>query len=122
MAEWVDLVSNVVIHEPLARYGAMLEDRVGPFRLRADLDIVVTDHENEKRIRFRAAGEDRQVGSRLSIDAGMELDESPVGVAITFEGSYSVEGRVATLGSSMITHKADLTLGRFLDRAQTELR
>jgi carbon monoxide dehydrogenase subunit G len=122
LAGWVGIVGQVITRTPLVAYGASLEDRMGPFRLRADLDIRVTEREVPAHIRFRASGQDRQVGSRLTVDAGMHLVPNAGRTIVRFDGTYSVEGRVATLGGPMIRHKADAILDQFLSRAEEELR
>lgn len=122
MATWVDIVRDVVTHRPLESYRATLEDRVGPFRLLADLDIDVTDVVENERISVSASGQDRQVGSRLTVRAAMALDASDEGTTVRFEGAYSVEGRVATVGAPMIRRKAEAIVEKFTTRAERELR
>lgn len=122
IAGWVDIVRDVTVHEHLKSYAATLEDRIGPFRLRADLDISVAEAVENKRIAFEAAGQDRQVGSRLSVRAAMSLEQSSDGTLVRFDGTYAVEGRVATVGGPMIHRKADALLAKFLARAEDELQ
>lgn len=119
---WIDILGDVETIEPLSRYTATLEDTVGPFELRADLDIRVTDLAEGRSIRFRAEGEDRQVGSRLVVEAGMDLEEGDGGIAVVFSGTYSVEGRIATMGGPLIKHKANTLLRDFVDRLDAEFR
>lgn len=122
ISSWVDIVRDVITHRPLESYRATLEDRVGPFRLRADLDIGVTDAIENERISFQASGQDRQVGSRLSVRAAMALAAVDGVTTVTFEGAYSVEGRVATVGAPMIRRKAEAILEKFTTRAERELQ
>lgn len=122
LAGWVDIVSDVTVRDYLKSYGATLEDRIGPFRLRADLDISVTEARDGARIAFEATGQDRQVGSRLTIRAAMTLDPAEAGTTVRFDGTYAVEGRVATVGAPMIRRKADAVLAKFVTRAESELQ
>jgi uncharacterized protein len=122
MATWVDIVHDVVTHQPLVSYSATIEDRVGPFRLRADLAVSVTDSVEARRVEFEASGRDRQVGSHLRIQAAMELEPEEGGTRVRFHGSYAVEGRVATLGAPMIHRKATAILDKFAARAERELQ
>lgn len=122
LADWVDIVHDVTVHHHLRSYGATLEDRIGPFRLRADLDIAVTEAREDERIAFEATGQDRQVGSRLTIRAAMHLTPADHGTTVRFDGTYAVEGRVATVGAPMIRRKADGILEKFIARAEDELR
>ena len=118
---WVPLVGAVTEHEPLKRYTAVLEDRMGPFRLRADLDVIVTQMIEPASITIRADGEDRQVGSRITVDATLGLSSSTHGCTIDIDGSYEVTGRVATMGSAAIRQKAEAAIQAFVDSARAEL-
>jgi uncharacterized protein len=121
VADWVSIVDDVREIERLSRYTAVLTDRLGPFRLSADLEIAVADIEEQKQITFRADGEDRQVASRIQVQATMALAETDNGTDIGVKGRYEVTGRVATLGSSMIRAKGDKILQEFFAAASREL-
>jgi carbon monoxide dehydrogenase subunit G len=123
VAGWVSIVNSVDEREHLRSYGAVLEDRMCPFRLRADLDIQVRDVVEGGSISLRAEGEDRQVASRIAVDATLRIHERDGGagsdVAVT--GTYEVTGRIATLGASMIRNKARKLLDEFFSAAEREL-
>lgn len=117
VAGWVGLVGEVRELSPLSRYRAELADRVGPFRLRADLEIRVREMEEGSKVVIEAEGEDRHIRSRIKVDVTLHiLDEGEASV-LRMEGRYEVTGRVATLGSSMIRHKAQKILDEFCARA-----
>jgi uncharacterized protein len=119
VASWVSIVREVRDVDPPRRYAALLEDRLGPFAMRADLDITV---EREGRhMRVAASGEDRQVASRISatIELGVEPDATGTSLAVT--GRYEVTGKVATLGAGAIRKKGDKILQEFFDSAAKEL-
>lgn len=121
LVSWVSIVDNAVEHERLASYSAVLLDRLGPFKMRADLDIKVSEVSEVSYIRVQAAGEDRAVSSRLGVDATLRLEEANVGTRILVEGSYEVVGKVATLGAGTITKKANKILDDFFAHAAREL-
>ena len=124
LVQWVSIVDDAKELAPLEKYTAILMDRLGPFKLRADLDISVSEVEAGRHIRVRAAGEDRQVSSRIGIDAVLTLERSAAeggGTEVRVEGSYEVVGKVATLGAGMIKQKASKTLDEFFDRVAVEL-
>jgi len=122
VAGWVTVVGEVNEIEPLAKYSTVLMDKVGPFKLKADLDIKVPEVEAPHRIRITAAGEDRQVASRIAIDATLEIkDAGPGGAEVDVSGSYSVTGRVASMASSQVKRKADKILEEFFTQAGQEL-
>jgi uncharacterized protein len=118
---WVGIVEDAVELEPLAHYTAVLMDRLGPFKLRADLDIVVSDVVPGESLHVRAEGEDRQVGSRLQIEATMALAPRDGGTQVTFSGTYEVTGKVASMGSGTINKKAEKIMSEFFAATQAEL-
>jgi carbon monoxide dehydrogenase subunit G len=121
VADWVAVVDDVREIGRLSSYSALLADRVGPFSMRADLDIEVISLVEGEMISFRAAGEDRQVSSKLAVEATMRLAQSDSGTLVSVDGYYQVTGRVASLGSSWITLKATMILEEFFQAVGREL-
>jgi carbon monoxide dehydrogenase subunit G len=118
---WVTVVGEVREIERLKRYQAVLRDQLGPFKLLADVDVDVTDLEEERSIHFKGSGSDRQVGTTINVFARMQLEPTASGTTITIDGNYSVLGSVATMGSSTIRKKADSILEEFFAAASQEL-
>jgi uncharacterized protein len=122
VAGWVSVIDDVVELEPLAQYTAVLMDKIGPFKLRANLAVKVPEVDAPHRIHITAAGEDRQVASRITIDATLEIKSTETGTAeVDVTGTYSVSGRVASLGSGQIKTKAAKILEEFFTRAGRDL-
>lgn len=121
LAAWITVVGNVREVSRLDSYTAVLADRLGPFRLSADLDINVVDVEEGSSIRFVAEGEDRQVASRITIDGQLSLTTEGSMTVIEVSGRYEVTGRVATLGASMIRSKGETILDQFVEAVEREL-
>lgn len=121
VAGWISIVGGVEEVAPLERYRALLQDRLGPFRLRADLDIEVLEVEEGRWLRARASGEDRQVGSRIAVDATLTLDDAATGTTIDVQGAYEVTGRVASLGAGSIRKKGETVLDDFFRHALATL-
>lgn len=118
VAGWVGLVGEVREVAHLSRYHAVLSDRVGPFRLRADLEVRIKEIEEGSKVVLEAQGEDRQVRSRIKVNLNLHLfDTGEEATGLRLEGRYEVTGRVATLGASLIRHKADTILDEFCARA-----
>jgi carbon monoxide dehydrogenase subunit G len=122
VAGWISIVGSVQERTPLEHYTAVLVDRLGPFKLRADLEIRVLEVEGGRRLRARASGEDRQVGSRIVVDATLRLEEVPEGTSMEVAGAYEVTGRVASLGAGSIRKKAEGVLDDFFRNAEAALR
>jgi carbon monoxide dehydrogenase subunit G len=122
LASWVGIVQDVVELSRLERYSAVLMDRVGPFKLRADLDINVKVVHDGEEVEVEASGRDRAVDSRIAVRAQLRLRAAEHGGAtITTEGRYEVTGRVASMGSGVIQKKADRILADFFSKAALEL-
>lgn len=121
VASWVAVVGSVEEHERLAHYSAVLADQLGPFRLSADLKVLVTNVEEPEVIAFAADGEDRQVASRIKINAEMRIAPGDTGTVVDVTGTYEVTGRVASLGSSMIRSKGEKILDQFFAALEAEL-
>jgi carbon monoxide dehydrogenase subunit G len=121
VVSWISIVENAREVEPLSRYTAVLQDKIGMFALRADLDITVADVIEGRQLRARADGSDRQVGARIVIDGLIELAPAGVGTRVRISGSYDVTGRAATLGASSIRRKGDKVIEEFFRNLSQEL-
>lgn len=122
LVSWISVLDQATVISELERYTAVLEDRLGPFRLKADLDIELSDVRAPAHVVVRASGEDRQVASRISVDARMQIEHGDGGGSrISVVGTYEVTGRVATMGSSTIQKKAQKILDEFFTSAEREL-
>jgi carbon monoxide dehydrogenase subunit G len=118
---WITIVDDAKELEPLRRYTAVLMDRIGPFKLRADLDIELSDVVDGRSLKVSASGEDRQVSSRIVVTAALQLNESEGETVIVASGRYEVSGRVATMGSGAIRKKADKIVEEFFSNAASAL-
>jgi carbon monoxide dehydrogenase subunit G len=120
VASWLSIVREVRDVDPPRRYAALLEDRVGPFAMRADLDLTV--ERDGRRMHVTAAGEDRQVASRIAATIELTVENDSSGTALAVNGRYEVTGKVATLGAGAIRKKGDHILQEFFENATVELR
>jgi uncharacterized protein len=118
---WISIVEAVEELAPGERFGVVLADKLGPFKLRADLNVVVGEREAGKSIRARGDGEDRQIGSRLVIEVALVLEERDASTQLDVSGSYEVTGRPASLGAGAIRKKAANILAEFFASAERRL-
>ena len=103
-------------------FRAAFEDRVGPFSLRADLRIEVAGVREPEEVSIRARGEDRQIRSRIMIDATAHLSDAGSGrTRVRLSGDYEITGRVATLGAGVIRSKASKLIDTFCTNAAVGL-
>jgi carbon monoxide dehydrogenase subunit G len=123
VAAWLPFLHSINEREPLSSYDAVLEDRVGPFALRADLMIMVVEIDEPRVIVVKAAGEDRSVRSRITIDAELRLSKRSDGKSeVVIKGTYEVTGKVARLSAGLIRSKARKMVDQFCIAAQEGLR
>ena len=121
VASWLAVVRDLKEIEPLRRYTTVLEDRVGPFAMRADLAIEVTADTAAKRLRVSGSGEDRQVASRISAALAIAVVPRDGASEIVVTGKYEITGRIATLGAGAIRKKGDKVLEDFFGNLTKEL-
>ena len=114
VSSFLPLLSELKEIEPLKSYEAALEDRVGPFKLRADLSIEITIDNDSLKFSVEARGEDRQVRSAIRISAEMSFaTNSENRTVLTISGTHEISGKVATLGASVIKGKATKLIHEF---------
>ena len=101
--------------------GRLLEDRVGPFAMRADLKIDVNTDEAGKKLHVSGAGEDRQIASRISATLDLVVAPADGGSEVVVNGRYEITGKVATLGAGAIRKKGDKVLDDFFTSLEREL-
>ena len=121
VASWLPIVRDVKDVDPPRAYSALLEDRLGPFAMRADLAVTVSADPGARTMRVAAAGEDRQVASRISATIDLAIEPEGAGTAVTVTGRYEITGRIATLGSGPIRKKGDKVLEDFFANLGREL-
>lgn len=122
LVSWISVLEQAEELTHLERYTAVLLDRLGPFKLRADLAITLSDVRPEEHVTVHAEGEDRQVGSRLVVDATLDLAPAgDGGTTVRVGGVYEVSGKVAAMGGGTINKKAAKIIGEFFANAENAL-
>jgi carbon monoxide dehydrogenase subunit G len=117
---WISVLSDAREVAPLSSYTAVISDKVGMFKLRADLAITVKEVDHGRRIVVQAEGQDRQVGSRIAILADVSLEPAEAGTDVRVQGNYAITGNAATLGSSTIRRKGEKVLDQFFENLAAE--
>jgi uncharacterized protein len=113
---------KVTTHEPLQRYEATVEERVGPFKARFDWDIQVTQREPIEFARVVAHGKDRALGATARADLQVRLSSEVAGrTALEIETGLQITGRIATLGQTVIKRKADEVVKDFAEGLRAHL-
>jgi carbon monoxide dehydrogenase subunit G len=122
LVSWISVLEQAEEQAHLENYTAVLLDRLGPFKLRADLAITLSEVRTEEHVTVHAEGEDRQVGSRLVVDATLDLEPAADGgTTVRVNGVYEVTGKVAAMGGGTINKKAEKIIGEFFANAEKVL-
>jgi carbon monoxide dehydrogenase subunit G len=108
--------------EPKKKYKAQVEDRVGPFGVHFDLDVVVEASEPQEHVRLTAVGHDRRLGASQRIVLDVKLEASgPNDTVLNVEADVEILGKIATLGQFVVKRKVKEVVGRFTENVRMEL-
>ncbi len=108
--------------EPQQKYQVVVEERMGPFKVRFEMDVEVVERETERKIRLLAVGKDRKMGAstRAELDVLLEKTDSG-GTALDIVAEIQVVGKIATLGQVAIKRKAQDVIEQFAKAIAAEL-
>ena len=108
--------------EPQQKYEVVVEERIGPFKARFEMDVNVVEMDKERRVRLLAVGKDKKLGAstRTELDVQLEAMASG-GTALEIVAEIQVVGRIASLGQVPIKRKAQDVVQRFAKAIQAEL-
>ncbi|MCZ6614842.1 MAG: SRPBCC domain-containing protein [Chloroflexi bacterium] len=107
---------------PGQRYEVVIEERMGPFKIRFDMEVEVLERKEEELVRLRAEGSDRKLGtnSRGELEVRLEgLDSGATALDITAD--IQVTGKIASLGQVAIKRKAQSVVQKFAETLAAEL-
>ena len=108
--------------EPRQKYEVVVEERIGPFKARFEMDVTVVEMDKERRVRLLAVGKDKKLGAstRTELDVKLEALASG-GTALEIVAEIQVVGRIASLGQVPIKRKAQDVIQRFAQAIGAEL-
>jgi len=105
------------------RYKARIEDRVGPYKLGFDLDVVVDEAVPPHRIRLRASNVDNGLGVSQHIVMTVDLQEMAASqTRLAVEADVEVQGKIVALGQFMVRRKAADIVKQFAQNLERALR
>lgn len=122
LVSWVEILHSAREVERLRSYTAVLESKVGPFNLRADLSISVDVIEDGTVVAVAASGRDRAINSQIDIEGQLRLTPLPDGgTTLSVSGKYQVTGRATSLGAGIVRKKGDTAVNQFVAGAERAL-
>jgi hypothetical protein len=108
--------------EERKRYKATVFERVGPFQVRFDLEVLVQEVQEPVRISATADGKDILTMSRLHVDLAVilaPLHQGRTGVQIVSD--VTLFGKLASLGHLIIRPKAQEVMKQFVEAVRVKL-
>ena len=125
----VDRVVSCVPHcesvrtlEPQKHYEATVADRVGPFSVKFDVDIIVTEMEELQHLRVKGSGKDKRLGSSLTGTADLWLVHGTDGdTEVRIVSDVNILGKLGSLGHSVIVRKADEYMNQITELVKRQL-
>jgi carbon monoxide dehydrogenase subunit G len=108
--------------EPLALYGAVMKQKVGPFKMEAPAEVRVLEMTAPARLRASAKGRDKFTGTTMDVQLDVTLGAEPGGgTRLVIEAVLVVAGRLASLGYPIVKKKSDEMFVEFEKRLRAAL-
>jgi len=102
-------------------YKARMLQKVGPFTVNMDVDLKVEEIVEGTRVILSGSGKDK-VGNRLKLtQLSMELGRNGANTKVAYAIDFTLFGRLASLGSSVVKRKAEDMRVEFTKRLIAEL-
>jgi carbon monoxide dehydrogenase subunit G len=104
------------------RYAAVIEVRVGRFRVEFELTIIVGETVEGEVIRARAQGRDRRTRSAMVSD--LELRVAPdvtAGALIHLQNEFQVYGRLGSMGHNVVRRRSEELMNEFAENLRVHL-
>ena len=107
---------------PLVLYGAVMKQKIGPFKLEVPTEVKVEEMVAPSRVRSRARGRDKFTGTTIDVLLDVVLQKTEAnGTLLTVDSTLQVAGRLASLGYPVVKKKTEEILAEFEKRLRAEL-
>ena len=108
---------------PELEYEAVVEEQLGPFKIRFDMEIAVLERRPEELIRIQAHGTDKKLGTSARGEMEVRLEEKAANATvIDIEANIQITGKVASLGQAAIKRKAQDMVQQFTEELAAHLQ
>ena len=115
-------VEGVELLEEGKHYSVRISDRVGPFPVSFNLDVVVESMDPNRFLRAKVFGKDQRFASTLSQVIEMQLsDEPPDATRLVINTEISILGKLGSLGDALIRSRASEAISGFLASLKNDI-
>jgi carbon monoxide dehydrogenase subunit G len=122
LIEYMPGVEDVEPVEEGKHYSVRINDRVGPFPVRFNLDVVVESIDQNKFLRAHVSGKDQRFASTLRQVIEIQLrDEPPNGTDLSISTEISILGKLGSLGDALIRSRAAEAISNFVTSLKNDV-
>lgn len=122
LIHYVPGVEDVKSLEEGKRYVVRVGDRIGPFQVSFDLDIVVDSVDEGRFVRAKVSGKDRRFASTLNQVIEIHLSDAPPdGTGLAMTADISILGKLGSLGDALIRTKATEAIANFIANFKNDI-
>ncbi|MBX3513866.1 MAG: hypothetical protein KF826_16205 [Xanthobacteraceae bacterium] len=122
MAACIPGCEKIEEQERLKLYGAVMKQKIGPFKLEVPAQINVESYEEPSFVNAAATGKDKFTGTTLTVSLKVKVEPEGEGASkFSVNAQLAVAGRLASLGYSVIKKKAEENFVEFERRIKEQL-
>jgi uncharacterized protein len=122
MATLIPGCENVTVQTPLVSYTAVMNQKIGPFKMSVPTQIAVEQMREPTHVKVRAAGRDKYTGTTLNVLLSVDLEAIPEGgTRLGIDSEIQIAGRLASLGFPVVKKKSEELFAEFERRLRAEL-
>ena len=122
LIRYIPGVEDVQCLEEGRHYAVRVGDKVGPFQVSFNLDILVDSNEQGRSIQVKVSGKDGRFASTLHQVIDIQLtDAAPGATDLAIITEISILGKLGSLGDALIRTKATAALANFLENLRNDI-
>jgi carbon monoxide dehydrogenase subunit G len=107
--------------DPL-HYAAVVEVRVGRFRVEFELEIIVVESVDGQMIKARAQGRDRRTRSAMVSDLELRVAvHDTMGTLVKLQNDLQVYGRLGSMGHNVVKRRSEDLMDEFATNLRSHL-
>lgn len=122
LVHYIPGVQDVQSVEEGKHYTVRVGDRIGPFQVSFNLDIVIDSIDQGRFLRARVSGKDSRFASTLQQVIEIQLHEAlPDGTGMEISTEISILGKLGSLGDALIRTKATEAIANFVTNFKNDV-
>ncbi|MFB6132291.1 MAG: CoxG family protein [Halanaeroarchaeum sp.] len=103
-------------------YEGVIRQTVAGISVEMDGEVRIEEWRAPEWLRFTGAGSDSRTGSRMDVDAEVELADEDDRTTLTYEVEVTFTGKLATLGSRVLRRQIQTNIDAYFDNLSERVR